>query len=86
MPLIIGIAGGIGVFLVMFGTIYIYTECRKPKSIFREEATAEDILIKREFPKPKLPTTTLGAHHKTPIPYDSDQSPDGYRNENDMTS
>jgi hypothetical protein len=53
LPLIIGISVGIGLFLIIFSIIYIYTEMKKPKSVFREEATAEDRLIKREFPKAK---------------------------------
>ena len=47
----LGISCGIAVFVIIFGVIYVYTECKKPKSVFREEATAEDRLLKREFPK-----------------------------------
>lgn len=51
-PLLTGISCGLGLFLITFATIFTVSECRKPKNIFREERTAEDVLFKKEFPKP----------------------------------
>eukprot|EP00347_Sterkiella_histriomuscorum_P008872 403343422 len=53
LPIVIGVSGGVSVFLIIFGVIYLYLEMKKQKSVFTDEATAEDRLIKREFPKPQ---------------------------------
>ena len=53
LPIIVGVAVGFGSFILIYGSVYIITEYRKPKNIFQEEATAEDRLIKKEFPRPK---------------------------------
>ncbi|CDW75553.1 UNKNOWN [Stylonychia lemnae] len=52
LPLLIGFSGGVIIFLIIFGVIYIHTEMKKPKNIFRQEAEAEDKLIKKQFPRP----------------------------------
>eukprot|EP00347_Sterkiella_histriomuscorum_P006740 403351614 len=53
LPIVIGVSGGVAAFLLIFGVIYLYLETKKQKSVFTDEATAEDRLIKREFPKPQ---------------------------------
>ena len=65
MPLILGIPIGFVSFLLIFGAIYIITECKKPRSIFREEAIAEDRILKSHFPKPNLDKQKLIEEGKT---------------------
>jgi hypothetical protein len=55
--LIIGIPGGILIFSLIFLPIYIITEIRKPKGIFKQEAQAEDKHLIKEFPKEKKEET-----------------------------
>lgn len=57
LPVILGIVLGISLFLLMFASLYIYTEYKKGAEgkfgLFRQEVLAEDKLITEQFPNPK---------------------------------
>jgi hypothetical protein len=54
---ILGTVLGISLFLLMFASLYIYTEYKKGAEgkfgLFRQEVLAEDKLITEQFPNPK---------------------------------
>ena len=57
LPVILGLVLGVSLFLLMFASVYIYTEYKKGADgkfgLFRQEVLAEDKLITDQFPHAK---------------------------------
>jgi len=53
LPLILGVSIGSVTFVIIFVVIFIWTEMKRKKSVFKEDLIAEDKLLKEEFPAHK---------------------------------